>query len=35
MDKVPPSLEKRAYPSLLSLPAWYADLLLINLSTEK
>jgi len=27
MDKVPPSWEKRAYPSLLSLAAWYADLL--------
>ncbi|XP_050529246.1 dynein beta chain, ciliary-like [Daktulosphaira vitifoliae] len=28
MDKVPPSWEKRAYPSLLSLSAWYADLLI-------
>lgn len=27
MDRVPPSWEKRAYPSLLSLAAWYADLL--------
>lgn len=28
MDKVPPSWEKRAYPSLLSLANWYADLLM-------
>ncbi|CAI6373183.1 unnamed protein product [Macrosiphum euphorbiae] len=28
MDKVPPSWEKRAYPSLLPLAAWYADLLI-------
>jgi dynein heavy chain, axonemal len=27
MDKVPPSWEKRAYPSLLPLAAWHADLL--------
>lgn len=27
MDKVPPNWEKRAYPSLLPLAAWYADLL--------
>ncbi|VVC32244.1 Hypothetical protein CINCED_3A002285 [Cinara cedri] len=27
MDRVPSNWEKRAYPSLLSLAAWYADLL--------
>jgi len=27
MDKVPPSWEKLAYPSLLSLAGWHADLL--------
>lgn len=27
MDKVPLNWEKRAYPSLLTLGAWYADLL--------
>jgi len=28
MDRVPPKWEKRAYPSLLPLGAWYADLLM-------
>lgn len=27
MDKVPPNWEKRAYPSLLSLAFWHADLM--------
>lgn len=27
MDKVPPSWEKRAYPSMLPLASWYTDLL--------
>lgn len=27
MDKVPPGWEKRAYPSLLSLASWHADLM--------
>lgn len=27
MDRVPLNWEKRAYPSLLPLAAWYADLL--------
>lgn len=27
MDKVPPNWEKRAYPSLMPLGAWHADLI--------
>lgn len=27
LDRVPPNWEKRAYPSLLTLVSWYADLL--------
>lgn len=27
MDKVPPSWERRAYPSLLSLASWHVDLM--------
>lgn len=35
-DNVPESWTKRAYPSLLSLAAWYADLLLrIRVRTMK
>lgn len=27
MDRLPPSWEKRAYPSLLALGAWHTDLI--------
>lgn len=27
LDRVPPNWERRAYPSLLPLGSWYADLL--------